>query len=308
MTDSAMKLNRTISTGLLLVLIHSVEAMGAGQARLTQVVNQAASSVTISAENTALSGDQSVQLTATVRGVKLSIPTGTIEFLAHSLSSPDTFSSDVLAVSSSGIVTWSTALRANEEYSAVAIYSGDQNFMASVSSAPLMVGPDMQNTVPDFILSGPSRLTVQKGQAVSAEFTIQPVNGFTGAVNLACQTSSSLLGCSIFKSSLSVGRPAMGNPFALQSVPISIITHTTAISTAAGFLLLGIVPFRRQRRKSAVLAALGLLTLLASLAGCGDSFRTTAVEGTPIGSYQVTTTASFGGLLHSQTISVDVTQ
>lgn len=174
---------------------------------------------------------------------------------------------------------------------------------------------------PSFALTNSGSIVIAAGATAgnSATVTVTPSNGFTGAVNLACAVTTSLINpndpptCSV-PASVTVSGTAAAT--AAVSVTTTASTNTAWKNSArfgfpgaalATVLLLGI-PAKRRR-----LACFMMLAIAFSvpIVGCGgsSSHTTPPVTGTTAGAYTMTVTgtdAATGKIVESTAISVNV--
>jgi uncharacterized protein (TIGR03118 family) len=169
---------------------------------------------------------------------------------------------------------------------------------------------------PTFGLStSTSALTVTDGTSGSATVAIAPTNGFSGTVSLACSGLPVAATCSFSPATIA----------ATASAPATdVVTIQTTKSTvmgldrfpktrAAGITLALLLPFGSlalfRRRKSSgnlllLLAAIALIPIT-FVAGCSSSSGTLAPS-TPVGTTQVTVTATAGTVVQSTVIALTV--
>jgi hypothetical protein len=178
------------------------------------------------------------------------------------------------------------------------------------------------------LIASPTAVTIgSQGASGSASISINPANGFLGAVALTCAVTSSpagaayLPGCSLAPGSVTV---AVG-----KSAPNAVLTITTTAQTGAqtrqaappslstgvgvalAVLCLGIPSGRRGRRTAKAVRLLSLALACAVLGGavtgCGSGLlkQSSSSGGTTPGSYTVTVTGSSG--TETQTAAVTVT-
>lgn len=178
---------------------------------------------------------------------------------------------------------------------------------------------------PDFFFGAPSPpQSISAGQ--NAQFLINVAgNGFSGQVSFACDSGLPIgSSCSFSRATVVAG----GNP----GIPIyTILTITTtgtptsaalrtpgdsmgllALAFPVGAILVWGVAGRRSRGRHAgtVLFGVMLLLALATLYGCGGGGSPVTSFGgsglTPTGNYNVTVTASGGGISHSKILQLEV--
>lgn len=195
---------------------------------------------------------------------------------------------------------------------------------ASTTSAVTVTGE------PAITLTGSQAITLTAGATSgnTANLTVTPVNGFTGAVALACTVTTAPAGatdpitCSISPSSVTIS----GAAAATSTLTISSTARTTSAllqpslrnmsGTALAIGLFFLLPLRRIRKLRGLLALVLLagLVSLGSLMGCGGSGSGktsppgggTTQTGTTAGAYVVTVTATSADAT-TQTTTVNVT-
>ena len=217
---------------------------------------------------------------ASVTGAK---PTGTVNFVSNG-----TTLASALIDSSTGIATVSTTTLPAGVYAITAVYGGDSGFATSTSTA---IGVSIRTAQFD-IGNAPTTLNVVAPGSVSTTFTIIPISGYVGGVDMACSGLPANTQCTFLPATV-----ALNGGTAAQTAQLTIATYTPAPTTVASWmtpfgalLLLGI--WRKRKALSTARYALALAFVLASgvalisLSGCGGSFNNT----TPKGASNVTVT------------------
>jgi FtsP/CotA-like multicopper oxidase with cupredoxin domain len=199
---------------------------------------------------------------------------------------------------SGGQAVLSSQLAAYGSHAISAAYSGDSTRNQSLSAA-------VQVAVEDFTLSAES-LVLKQGGSGSVPVTMATSSGFASVVGFTCTVPASLSGATC-----TVSPPSLNGA---GSVTLHVTTSATAAtgSAATGLpltlaaLSCLIIPWRRRRRATASLVALGAIALLA--AGCGSSHP--VGTGTPPGNYTVAVTGSCGGdaapIAHTLAVAIQV--
>jgi len=170
----------SVSTSSLSAGSHSITAIHSGDsnfsgstsAALTQIVNQVATTTTVTSSLNPSTYGQNVTFTATVSP---SSATGTVQFFDGSTSLGS-------ATLSGGSASVSTSSLSPGSHSMTATYRGDSNFSTSTS----VVLIQEVNGPPGFTLSAtPSSLLAPQGSTVTSTITVTPSGGFTADVALS---------------------------------------------------------------------------------------------------------------------------
>jgi hypothetical protein len=144
-------------------------------------------------------------------------------------------------------------------------------------------------------------LEVSAGESTKSILTITPQNGFAGIVNLKCTITSESQGgstvsptCSLSPAQVTISNNTAGaSTLVISTQPSSVaatnlgVLYSRSISLA-GLSFLGLLPFRRLRRKAYMLSLSVLL--VAGIIGCGY----TPALSNASGSYKVVITATSG--------------
>jgi len=307
----------TVSISELAIGSHSIVASYSGDSKyaasvssaLVQVVSTASTTTVLAGTPNPANLGQSVTFTATVAPTTSGAPSGTVSFLDGS--SPIGSSS-----LSNGVATFLTSNLAAGSHSITAVYSGDDDYSGSTSTAVNEVVAS-----PGFTLSSTSLTptTIQAGGSAQWTITINPSGGFDpSTVSLSCAVIpvvSVPVTCSVGSVSLSGG---VGHA-TLQvgsTGPHDAAVHPLAQreSGAGKGLLLGLLVTglclgsgcRKSNRRR--LLGIGIALLMAGCmlqTACGGASVPGTVPGTPQGHYTVTVTGSASGM--QQTTSVGVT-
>ena len=227
----------------------------------------------------------SVTLTATVTSAVTSAsPSGTVNFVSNG-----TTIASAPVNSSTGVATVTLTTLPTGTYSITAIYSGDSGFATS-SSATLVVSI----LAPQYVFANqPTALTVNSPGSVSATFTLAPISGYVGGVNMACSGLPVNTQCTFIPATVAF----VGTNTAPQNVTLTITTATPPPSTVAGWLLpFGALMLLGWRNRKAIAArgsflvialALGSSLAILSVSGCGNGSTSNK---TPAGTSTVTVT------------------
>jgi hypothetical protein len=281
-------------------------------ASFSQVVKKAATQTAITTTASAINIGQSLQFSATVTPLKPTTPTGTVVFTATGTQAANTVTSSAMPVTSSGVEAWSVTLPAVDTYTVAAVYSGDSNYSTSTSSLSELVAAPQ-----DFTITLPSSLTITKGQSATETIALTPLNGFTGAVKLSCSgmpyesscglsEGSVALSSSLINPALNKAATSAGN--APVSTVLTVTTSAITVTSAGAFLFLfGFGGMKRKRLMLLSLAGVGMLIAAIGISGCGaGSNRYVQNDGTPVGTYTVTVTATSGAITHTATTVLKV--
>jgi Big-like domain-containing protein len=278
-------------------------------ASYTQVVDKAATTITMSESTTAVNIGQSIQFTANVAPIKPTTPTGTVVFTATGSNSNNQVVSAPAAVSATGISTWSIALPNIDTYTIKAVYSGDANYLGSNTSLVAFVAPPQ-----DFLLGLPSRVSVTKGQASSGSIAITPINGFSGIVTLSCSGSPYKGSCGFANAAVAVSsnlvksniQNANASATTTGTVTTDLKIDTSGITVTTVGTLLCLFGVRGRRKHYAIALSACCLLLSMVLVGCAGSNRYVQNDGTPVGTYTISVVATSGSITHKGTVTLDV--
>jgi subtilase family serine protease len=298
--------------------------------------------LTTSASLCAITG--TVPLTVTVVGsIAGTAPTGVVQFLVDNLS----VGSSSLA-SGTATFTLSTAALTSGGHTLSAVYTGDTNYGGSkgtllAADGTLASVDIVSSTKPDFSLTPcTGAVTVQPGAVgTGVAFTLTPVNGFTGTVNMVA-TNNNLAGATytFSVSPVTISSATAGTTSFVVTASAVTAALTAQIKGASGYpqsshprsgrvpwyaagsgatlacMLLLRLP--RRRHWSALLAVMLSVAAFGAI-GCSNSSTTggtgsgsggTTPTPTPAGTYTFTITATAnattGNLVHSASVVVTV--
>lgn len=269
-----------------------------------QVVEQAnTTTLVLSSMNPSLSSSP-VVFTAHVNGVPAGIPTGTVAFIASQKSGQ--IATATVPLDATGSAAWTISL-ASGQYGIMALYSGDTDYLASVSSTlSQAVGRS-----PDFTINVPSTLTVVQGASGSAAVSIESINGFAGTIHLECSGVPKGSSCNFALGSITI--PSSSTAAAATSASSAYTTTLTVTTAGTTVTTLGILgfflgwgSFSRKRFRYRSMIWIGGAILLATVTGCVGSNRYVQVDGTPVGYYQLAIVATSGAITHSSTMTLHV--
>ena len=162
-----------------------------------------------------------------------------------------------------------------------------------------------------------STLTIAAGSTGIATIAVAPTNGFSGTVALACTGLPTATTCSFSPASLaaSASAPATAT-VTIQTTKSTIVRleplrgkHAAGVGMALLLPFGSLAFFRRRNRSSHPLPLLLLVVItllpMALIAGCSSTSGTLAPS-TPIGSTQITVTATAGTITQSSAIALTV--
>jgi subtilase family serine protease len=306
-------------------------------------------SVTTSANLCGISTGSTLALTVTVTGSTSGIvPTGTVQILVDNVS----IASQSLGAGTGNSVIVSISLNTSTITSGghviSAAYSGDGNYAGSKGT---LLGPAsntlfypngsyasvdfISGTKADFSLgpcvnTNPSVTVAPGATSTGVTFTITPVNGFTGTVNLTATNNDGMISTSAFTpASVNVTTGAITSSFVIkaftttaQSVrPATLPTRpqgkTPWYAAASGATLAGLMLFTLPRRRrwsgllilmlsAAALTAVGCGSSSSNTGGGGGGGGTTPQTNAQAGTYTFTITAVSGSTVHSTQLTVTV--
>jgi hypothetical protein len=275
-------------------------------ASLVQTVQLRATSDTLTASATSLTGGQQVTLISVVHWTGPVSPTGTVTFMSGSLTlgtSP---------VDATGVATL-TIIPSGSSPSMVANYTGDAVYAGS-SSVPttISIGQPSQ-----FIMSvSESTVVVQAKQNGTVDLSMTSVQGFTDVLKLGCLGLPTSATCTFSSDSVSLtanGTQTVhvvvdtGAPLTAggQARNESAVGSSMMLAFLPGGVLLGLIGWRARRRMRSSLGGVLLLLvamgLAVGLSGCSGL----NIDGTPAGTYSFKLTASGNGT--GVTESMDMT-
>jgi hypothetical protein len=263
---------------------------------------------------------QNVTFTATVTPKSgQGTPTGTVQFLDGAT---------ILGASTlnrSAVAVYSTTALSLGDHSMTAVYSGDDQFVASTSGILIQT---VTPSIPDFGLTiSPGSTALPAGS--SASFTVKGTeqNGFAGTIALSCTSSGMPAGatCKFFPNTLTIGpdgSPATSTLTIATAAPLGAgIEPSREHSSTGGFykmglglvsMLFGTVLVFVPKRGRLLAFCLFVLVIggCGSQVACGGGSRTAATAnaggGTPTGSYTVRVTGAAGTTRHTTSVTLIV--
>jgi hypothetical protein len=265
-----------------------------------QVVAQANTTTLVSSSMNPSPDSSPVVFTAHVNGVPAGMPTGTVAFSASQESGQ--IATATVPLDASGNAAWTVSL-ASGQYRITALYSGDADYLASVS-------PTLSQVVggsPDFIIGIPSTLTVVQGASGTATVSVTSVNGFAGTIHLQCTGVPIESTCNFAQDSIMIPASAATSPSSATTTTLTVTTTGITVTTLGilGFFL-GLGSFSRKRLRYRSMIRLGMALLLTTVTGCIGSNRYMQSNGTPPGYYSLTVVATSGAITHSSTMTLHV--
>jgi sugar lactone lactonase YvrE len=226
----------------------------------------------------------SVTLSATITSaVTTASPSGTVNFVSNG-----TTLASAAVNSSTGVAALTLTTLPTGTYPITAVYSGDSGFATS-SSAAISVSI----LAPQYVFAGiPTALTVGDPGSVSATFTLAPISGYVGGVDMSCSGLPANTQCTFLPATVAFN----GTNLTPQNVTLTITTATPPPTTVAGWLLpfgvLMLLGAWRHRKSIAanrsllmIVFALGSSLALLAISGCGNS---SSNNNTPAGTSTVT--------------------
>jgi hypothetical protein len=267
---------------------------------LTQVVSKAASTVVLSASNVSPNAGDSVTLTATVASTA-GIPSGSVQFL------DGTSVLGTALLNAQGAAVFTATSLSSGTHTIDAIYSGDQNFLASQTALIEQVKAGALS-----LSLNTNMLTVQQGRTGKLTVTLLPQNGYKGTVSLSCSGLPQIATCSFNPGSLTANGTKASMPATLTIITTATSTESasighsgtpTALTRLAGFWFLpagifgAMLLWQRRRLQSAghLFAFLVLLGCAIGIMGCGITYNgigTTSTVTIQAGDANGTTTAT----------------
>ena len=307
----------SFSTASLTTGSHSISASYSGNSgftgsvsiALSQVVQKAGTSTTLSAAPSTAGVNQSVMLTATVTPGTSGLPTGTVSFL------DGTTQIGSSSVNGTGVAAFSTSTLTAGTHAITAAYGGDGNFNGSTSS-----GTNVAITNSGFSLasSALSPASVAPGTSARSAITITPTGAFNAStVNLTCSVSprvSEPVTCS-------VGAVVVAGGTGSSTLTVSTTGPVVALRKDGGFTKLvfallmpglfvcgaGIGKSNRRKLLTAGLTFLVLTGCMMQTACVGTSSSGNGTTpGTPAGAYTITVTGSSGRAQQTTSVSLTV--
>jgi hypothetical protein len=272
---------------------------------MTQVINPAATAITLSANPTTAYQTQTVTLAARVTGA-LTPPTGTVQFLDGGL---------LIATVplTSGNATFATSVLSSGSHILTAIYSGDANNLTSTSAAVTeIIFPS------DFTLSiDPASITLVTGHHATLTLTTTSVGEFSDTVQLTIGPLPLFTTTTFTPAALKLA-PNGNATSRIYLDTDAVIGYLSQVQprrnpptprsiTLATALVLILLPLthRRGRRLPTLIAVAITATLLIGASGCSGKYPGSTSPGTY--NLQITATGTQTPITHSITLPLTVT-
>ena len=268
-------------------------------------------------------------------------PTGTVQLLVDNVA----VGTPLALTNGSATYTLNTSALSSGGHTVSAVYSGNATYLGSKNS---LLTDVVSSTTADFAFTPcTSTSTARTGaNGTPITFTITPLHGFTGTVNLSLSTDSYLSGSYLFSpSTVSITSGANGSSSltlsayyseaktgtgkikisSVKQLPDHVLAATQKPSrrtpfyaAGSGVALASMLLLTRPRRRT--WGALLMLVLSASIfgigiSGCGSGSvlangggtgTTTTTANTATGTYTLTVTATSGALVHSTQVTFQV--
>ena len=194
----------------------------------------------------------------------------------------------------------------------------------------VLLQPAASAPAPDFSIAGTGNpTTVTAGQMANIPIQVNSLNGFIGTITFTCSGAPAQSNCStpgpLF--ALPTGQPnftltvdttarsglsnvAPGGPASQPLTEIPLALWESLLGAAAFAVLLQTRMWSRSTTaRGSVFASLAaVIFMIVSAASCGGSGSNTPppVNGTPVGTYTLSVTATSGSLTHSTTVTLTV--
>jgi len=175
--------------------------------------------------------------------------------------------------------------------------------MALSGTGVAAVGPSLSLTV------APGSVALAAGASTSAQLTLTPGGGLTGAVALSCSSPQTFITCTVPSSTtlgagnVSVAIAVAGTVAQIDRPRFPSPLEKTGLATLSACVVL-LFPKRRRRY---VVLTLATLAALLPLSGCGGGKATSAPALPPAGAYTITLTGTSVSLTQPSTTTIAVT-
>ncbi|MGA3049728.1 MAG: Ig-like domain repeat protein [Terracidiphilus sp.] len=271
------------------------------------IVKQAPTTTALTVSSGTITAGQSVTLTATVSSPDGS-PTGTVSFY-------DNGSLLNTATLNAGVATYSvTTLAPGINHTITATYSGDQNFLASSSTATTTVNVGSSDFTVNII--GATSQTVQPGGTVTFQVKVSPTSvSYPGPVAISLTGLPAGTTPTVSPQTITANSGPQTVTVTVQFTAATAAEHTTQRPSGkqryeplalALLMLFGMGGVRKQRRiLERILCVLVLIiggVAATLMSGC-ESVR---FAPTPPASYAVNVTGTSGALQHTATFTINM--
>lgn len=273
-------------------------------------LNQGGVNGTVKASGNAVTQFSPVTLTETLTPtIASTVPTGTVTFFDNGTA----LQTVPVTAGVATLVVDNLPVGADK---ITATYSGDSSYNPLKSSATVVV--NVAALSPGFTLTAatPSSLTVRQGQTGSEQLTLSSNAAFNGVVTFTCAGAPSETSCSVSPQTVTMTAGQSFNPTVIvtttppnntyQAQTKSPSWHGAAEGVALCSLLM-LLPIRRRfkpvvwRTMSLLLA--GVLISLGTV-GCGGSGY--KYPGSPVGTTNLTVTATSGTIVQAVTVTLTI--
>ena len=236
-------------------------------------------------------------------------PTGTVQFLdgGAALGSPVPVKNLVAVLTTSQLPNGTNTITAS--------YSGDTNFLPSISAAATLIvaNPDFQ------IAANPGLVTVSNGAPASAQLIVSQAPGLTffQPISFSCSGLPASVTCGFQPAVVMLNGAPSASTTVTFSKNVGASAHRAGLLLAAPLAALGIsfallIAWPPSRRYAPYFVLTALLGSLAAMIACGGNSTTTVVNPPPPapGAITVTVTATGGAgaaaVSHSVALAVTV--
>jgi subtilase family serine protease len=305
------------------------------------IIGTALSSTALTTSSALCAVTGSIPLSVTVSGaISGTVPTGTVQFFIDGTAtgSPVNLSSGTVSNGSVTVpFTLSFPATLSGGHGISAVYSGDSNYAGSrgavlnPADGTLASVDIVSSSQKDFSLTPctASTTAVPGGASSGTTFTITPVNGFTGSVNLIATPNNPINATTSFTVTPVVISSTAGattsfvikafvtNSAALKAPHLTPLGRTPWYAAGSGATLACVLLFTlpRRRRWGALIAVVFSVVALTAV-GCGGSSSSsggssgtgggTTTTPAAAGTYTFTVTAVSGSLVHSTNVTLTV--
>ena len=272
---------------------------------VTLVLAQAPSQTTLTSSLNPAPAGMSVTFTATTTAGSI-MPSGSMQFLDGTtpMGAP-------VALNAQGIATYTTTSLSLGTHAITAVFAGNHDLFASTSAVL------QQTIVPyigDFTITvKPGTVNITRGDSTTVHVVVNSVNGFNGALALACTGIPANTTYTLSPGSFSAGQGTATLEIKTMAPKLNSATKTdpgpeglrkTPPIILAAFLVVTFAP-RRFRRRLFCLVLLAFCTTI-GMNGCGGGSLRSASGGTPPGTYDIQISATYSGATPALRHSTDL--